>query len=120
MHEIEGIIEKVGNDIRPWLGQLPTASTRKQVRLLEFISVTAEYAAKEIGEKLKFQRTLNVFNRHGALADPPFGAIPINGRVLLANYTDLNGMTMNGVVVDEKAFTREVAYRWGLKGDKND
>lgn len=113
MTEIEGMIETVGKDIRPLLGRLPTASTKKQVRLLETIAVTAEYAAKQIGEKLEFGHTLDVFNQHGAEAVSPFGAVLLGDRVMVSRYTDSLGRHWNGCLMSKEFITREVAVRWG-------
>jgi hypothetical protein len=111
MTEIDGIIR--------WLGQLPTASTKERVRLLKLIAVNAEHIVNQVGEELEFEHALEVFNQHGAEAGPPFGAMLINGRVLVCNYRTAVGVWVNGHVKDKSFITREVEVRrdWP-KGEK--
>lgn len=119
MTKIDDLVTTTAGDIHRWWGQLGTASTKRQVKLLEIIAVNAEQAVNQIKKELEFEHTLGVFNQHGAEANPPFGAMLINGRVLVCNYRTAVGVWVNGHVKDKRFITRELEVRrdWP-KGEK--
>ena len=116
---IDDLVMTTAGDIHRWWGQLETASTKRQIKLLETIAVNTEHAVNQIRKELEFQRTLDIFNQHGAEANPPFGAMLNNGRVLVCNYRTVTGRWVNGHVKDKSFITREVEVRrdWP-KGEK--
>jgi len=108
---IDDMMMTIAGDIHRWWGQLETASTKRQIKLLEIIAVNAERTVNQVRKELEFEHTLAIFNQHGAEANPPFGAMLINGRVLVCNYRTVTGVWVNGHVKDKKFITREVNIR---------
>lgn len=112
------MIRPLVRDLDLLVGRLLGASTEQQVGILQDMSLRVTRVKNHLFEELKFERTLEVFNQHGTEADPPFGAMPINGQVLVCNYYTTVGVWVNGHIKDKEFITREVAARWGRKGDK--
>ena len=113
------MIDILVKDLRILVAALSGASTKKQVDLLHDIVSRAYRVVNHLEAELRFEVDLDIFNKRGAEANPPFGAMLINGRVLVCNYRTIVGVWVNGHVKDKSFITREVAIRkvWP-KGEK--
>ena len=116
---LTGPVGGVVKDLAMRLRNLSGKNIEDQISDLFYVIAKARWGIAELEKERRFERTLEIFNQHGAEANPPFGAMLINGRVLVCNYRTVVGVWVNGHVKDKGFTTREVEIRkvWP-KGEK--